>query len=81
MIWASNLLVFRIPAWLGLASTSLLSVLVATSEPREFKSAAKHPEWLASMQEEIDALRSNQTWDLYHVLLVLIYLVQNGFLI
>lgn len=29
-----------------------------------FKSNAKYPEWLAVMKKKIDALHSNQTWDL-----------------
>lgn len=48
----------------NLASTTLLSALTATSEPRGFKSASKSPVWVSAMQEEIDALRSNATWDL-----------------
>lgn len=47
-----------------LASTALLSALASSSEPRGFKSATKHPHWLSAMQEEMDALRANQTWDL-----------------
>lgn len=49
---------------IDLAFTALLSALVAFSEPRGFKPSAKSPEWLAAMQEEIDDLHTNQTWEL-----------------
>lgn len=47
-----------------LTFTALLSALVAVSEPRCFQSVAKHPKCLATMQEGIDALHSNDTWEL-----------------
>lgn len=47
-----------------MASTALLSTLTVASKPRGFKSASKYPEWVAAMQDEIDAIRSNDTWDL-----------------
>lgn len=59
--WAT---VFKTHYLLYLASTSILSDHFATIEPRGFKSSVKHLEWLAIMQEEIDALQSNHTWDL-----------------
>lgn len=45
----------------NIASTTLLSALVASSEPKGFKSATKFPHWVSSMQEEIDALNDNRT--------------------
>ncbi|WKA06278.1 hypothetical protein VitviT2T_024184 [Vitis vinifera] len=40
-----------------------LSVLSSSStEPKGFKSAAKNPAWLASMDEEVQALQHNRTW-------------------
>jgi len=33
-------------------------------EPVSFEEAKGHPEWEAAMQEEIDALNKNQTWEL-----------------
>lgn len=33
-------------------------------EPKGFKSAAKHPGWIATIDEEIQALQKNHTWDL-----------------
>jgi len=42
----------------------LLYALIVTKEPKGFKNAAKIPEWLAAMNEEIHALQLNQTWDL-----------------
>jgi hypothetical protein len=45
-------------------SSPLLSSLLVMREPKGFKSAAKSPEWLAAMEEEIRALKLNQTWKL-----------------
>ena len=45
-------------------SSPLLFSLLATKEPKGFKSAAKSPGWLAAMDEEIQALKLNQTWEL-----------------
>lgn len=47
----------------NIASTALLSALVATLAPKGFKSASKYSEWMAAMQEEIDALHANKTWE------------------
>src|SRR3954466_3666217 len=33
-------------------------------EPKGFKTAAKHPQWVAAMNEEFKALHLNHTWDL-----------------
>ena len=53
----------RHSAHLGLVDSSgLLSALLASTEPKGFKSAAKNPAWLAAMDEEIQALQSNRTW-------------------
>lgn len=41
-----------------------MSTLLSTSEPKGFKSAVKHPGWLAIINEEIRALYSNGTWEL-----------------
>lgn len=49
---------------IDLTTTPLLTALAATVDPRGFKSAIKSPHWLAAMQEEIDALHSNHTWEL-----------------
>ncbi|KAI3494496.1 hypothetical protein L1887_40744 [Cichorium endivia] len=45
-------------------SHGLHSALFASTDPKEFKSAAKHPQWMAAMHKEMDALRHNQTWTL-----------------
>jgi len=50
--------VYQIP------SSPLLSSLLVMKEPKGFKSAAKSPEWLVAMKEEIRALKLNQTWEL-----------------
>ncbi|KAF5450376.1 hypothetical protein F2P56_030734 [Juglans regia] len=34
------------------------------SEPKSIKSALKHPGWSAAMEEELDALAKNHTWEL-----------------
>ena len=53
----------RHPANLGvLGSSGLLSALLASTEPKGFKSAAKNPAWLAAMDEEVQALQQNGTW-------------------
>jgi hypothetical protein len=53
----------RHPAHLSLVESSgLLSALLASTEPKGFKSVAKNPAWLAAMDEEIQALQSNHTW-------------------
>lgn len=51
----------------ALAESSLLQALVASTVPRGFKSAAKHPHWIAAMDEEMDALRNNGTSDRVHL--------------
>lgn len=45
-------------------SSKFLHSLLALKEPQGFKSASKHPEWLASMNEEMQALQVNKTWTL-----------------
>jgi hypothetical protein len=40
-------------------SSPLLSSLLVMKEPKGFKSAAKSPEWLAAMEDEIHALKLN----------------------
>lgn len=48
----------------NIAITALLSALSVSSEPCGFKTTMKSPTWLAAMQEEIDILRLNDTWDM-----------------
>ena len=53
------------PANLGvLGSSRLIYALLASTEPKGFKSAAKNPAWLAAMDEEVQALQQNGTWTL-----------------
>ncbi|RVX23684.1 Retrovirus-related Pol polyprotein from transposon RE1 [Vitis vinifera] len=54
------------------SSSQLFQALLALKEPRSFKSAAKHPEWLSAMDDEIHTLKKNDTW-------VLARLVAQGF--
>lgn len=56
--------IFKPRYLVDLSTTALLFALVAHPEPRGFKYVAKFPEWLSTMQEEIDTLKSNYTWDL-----------------
>ena len=52
----------RHPANLSvLSSSELLSSLLASIEPKEFKFAAKNPTWLAAMDEKVQALQHNRT--------------------
>ncbi|RVX04761.1 Retrovirus-related Pol polyprotein from transposon RE1 [Vitis vinifera] len=44
------------------SSSQLFQALLALKEPRGFKSATKHPEWLSAMDDEIHALKKNDTW-------------------
>lgn len=64
MVTRARASIFKPRYPVDMASTALLSALVAFSKPRGFKSAAKSPAWLSAMQEEIDALHDNHTWDL-----------------
>ncbi|KAJ0025135.1 hypothetical protein Pint_08816 [Pistacia integerrima] len=49
----------RHPAHLSFVQSSpLIHALLATSEPKGFKSAAKNPAWLAAMDDEMKALQS-----------------------
>ena len=55
----------RYPAHLSFVQSSpLIRALLATSEPKGFKSAAKNPSWLATMDDKIKVLQTNHTWDL-----------------
>jgi hypothetical protein len=47
-----------------LGSSGLLLALLASVEPKGFKSAAKNLSWLATMDEEVQALQNNHTWNL-----------------
>ncbi|RVW91359.1 Retrovirus-related Pol polyprotein from transposon RE1 [Vitis vinifera] len=44
------------------SSSQLFQALLALKEPQGFTSAAKHPEWLSAMDDEIHALKKNDTW-------------------
>nr|KYP63355.1 Retrovirus-related Pol polyprotein from transposon TNT 1-94 [Cajanus cajan] len=44
--------------------TALLTALHVAADPKGFKSAMKHPQWLAAMEDELSALRNNHTWTL-----------------
>ncbi|KAI3766125.1 hypothetical protein L2E82_16175 [Cichorium intybus] len=47
-----------------LQHSMLHQALFSTTEPKGYKSAAKNPHWLMAMEEEMTALRNNQTWEL-----------------
>nr|CAN83877.1 hypothetical protein VITISV_014760 [Vitis vinifera] len=44
------------------SSSQLFQALLALKEPCGFKPAAKHPKWLSAMDDEIHALKKNDTW-------------------
>jgi hypothetical protein len=48
----------------GFTSSPFFQSLMALKEPRGFKSATKHPEWVSAMDDEICALHQNHTWSL-----------------
>ncbi|RVW18883.1 putative mitochondrial protein [Vitis vinifera] len=45
-----------------LSSSQTFQALLALKEPWGFKSATKHPEWLSAMDDEIQALKTNDMW-------------------
>ncbi|KAF5468746.1 hypothetical protein F2P56_012876 [Juglans regia] len=45
-----------------LGSFGLLSALLVSIEPKGLKSAAKNPDWLMAMDDEVHALQNNHTW-------------------
>ena len=45
-----------------MGSFGLLSVLLASIEPKGFKSVAKNLAWFAAMDKEVQALQNNRTW-------------------
>lgn len=61
MVTRARVGIFKPRYPIDISTRTLLSAHTVDSEPRDFKSASKYPEWLAAIQEEIDALRSNQT--------------------
>jgi hypothetical protein len=40
------------------------TLLLTNLEPKTVKAALSHPDWLAAMQAEIQALHANNTWKL-----------------
>lgn len=44
--------------------TAFTSIVSLSKEPKTYKSASKHDEWIASMQKEHEALMLNNTWSL-----------------
>ena len=56
-----------------LSSSQTFQALLALKEPWGFKPATKHPEWLSAMDDEIQALKTNDTWFLYLVLPITIW--------
>ena len=45
-----------------LSFSQTFQALLALKEPQGFKSTTKHPEWLSAMDDEIQALKTNDTW-------------------
>ncbi|GJW25910.1 hypothetical protein Tco_0039721 [Tanacetum coccineum] len=67
------------PDFVSLTSHALHAALFLCA-PKGFKSAAKHPQWMAAMHDEMEALNKIVLGLLYHVHLLLILLVPNGFI-
>ncbi|GJR79245.1 cysteine-rich receptor-like protein kinase 8 [Tanacetum coccineum] len=42
----------------------LINSLNTEKEPTSYKQASKHPKWVEAMNKELDALESNNTWEL-----------------
>lgn len=47
-----------------LPPSALHHALLTITIPKGYKSASKHPHWLMAMEDEILALKTNNTWDL-----------------
>ncbi|GKC91189.1 putative ribonuclease H-like domain-containing protein, partial [Tanacetum coccineum] len=52
------------PDFVSLTSHALHAALFSLVQPKGFKSAAKHPQWMAAMHDEMEALKQNCTWTL-----------------
>lgn len=52
------------PDFTSLTVHGLHVALLSTYQPKGYKSATKHPQWLAVMNDEMQALRQNKTWTL-----------------
>ncbi|KAL8108658.1 hypothetical protein AgCh_024933 [Apium graveolens] len=44
--------------------TCLLAAIAKTPDPLKFSDAVIHPHWQAAMNEELNALEENDTWDI-----------------
>ncbi|XP_057467102.1 uncharacterized mitochondrial protein AtMg00820-like [Actinidia eriantha] len=64
IVLSSHPMVTRANTYLNHHVSGLLHALLTTLEPQGFKSATKNPAWLAAMDDEIQALHDNCTWDL-----------------
>lgn len=67
MITRAKAGIFKPKHRVDLAHTSahaLYLALFASTDPKGFKSAAKHPHWVTAMHQEIEVLHRNNTWTL-----------------
>ena len=53
-------------------------MLYSLVSPNYFNEALKDAQWVKAMNEEIDAIEKNQTWDLVHILQTKPVLESNG---
>ncbi|GJQ93838.1 retrovirus-related pol polyprotein from transposon RE1 [Tanacetum coccineum] len=53
------------PDFVSLTSHALHAVVFSLVQPKVFKYAAKHPQWMAAMHDEMEALKQNYTWTLF----------------
>ncbi|GKG17878.1 putative zinc finger, CCHC-type containing protein, partial [Tanacetum coccineum] len=58
------------PDFVSFTSHALHAALFSLVQPKVFKSAAKHPQWMAAMHDEMEALKQNCTWTLVPRLVV-----------
>ncbi|KAL8133051.1 hypothetical protein AgCh_008493 [Apium graveolens] len=50
--------------WCNLVKTPSIQPACTIKEPLSYKEAANNPVWIAAMQKELEALHTNNTWDL-----------------
>ena len=56
--------VSRPPDWYGFSSFSLQATLDTTSVPKSYSQASTQECWRQAMQDELQALQDNHTWDI-----------------
>lgn len=57
------------------------TTLANTTVPTSYSQASKHVCWVKAMQEELQALQENYTWELFPILSILSSLVINKYIL